>query len=102
MGLKSLAVHGRAPAIVRIQSDLTEPTAIARLRALVIRTFPTLNVLIKTAGIMRKIDFLTVEADSSAILSEVQINLAREVNSAERGCGVPGLLNGQVQVYGER
>jgi uncharacterized oxidoreductase len=51
------------------------PTAIARLYRQIVEEFPSLNVLINNAGIMRKINLRTLGSDFQDITREVEINL---------------------------
>ncbi len=65
----------RLPGIHTIQSDVSDPAAIARLYQQVVAEFPSLNVLINNAGIMRKINLNTFGSDLQDITREVEINL---------------------------
>jgi uncharacterized oxidoreductase len=58
-----------------IQSDVSDPAAIAALYANVTREFPSLNVLINNAGIMRKISLHDSTADLTGITREIETNL---------------------------
>jgi uncharacterized oxidoreductase len=58
------------------QSDASDPKAIESLYAAVTRDFPSLNVLINNAGIMRKINLRDGVADLLDITREVEINLS--------------------------
>jgi uncharacterized oxidoreductase len=57
-----------------IQSDVSDPGAIAALYANLTREFPSLNVLINNAGIMRKIS-LHDRTDLTGITREIETNL---------------------------
>jgi uncharacterized oxidoreductase len=58
-----------------IQSDVSDPGAIAALYANLTREFPSLNVLINNAGIMRKISLHDRRADLTGITREIETNL---------------------------
>jgi uncharacterized oxidoreductase len=58
-----------------IQSDVTDPTAIASLYQQVVKDFPRLNVLVNNAGIMRKINLQTFGTDLQDITREIESNL---------------------------
>jgi uncharacterized oxidoreductase len=58
-----------------IQSDVSDPAAIAVLYAKVTREFPSLNVLINNAGIMRKINLHDSRADLTGVTREIETNL---------------------------
>ena len=57
------------------QSDASDPKAIAALFAKVTQEFPTLNVLINNAGIMRKINLNESGSQSEDLSREIEINL---------------------------
>jgi uncharacterized oxidoreductase len=63
------------PGIRTIQNDVSDPAAIANLCRQVIDEFPSLNMLINNAGIMRKINLQTFGSDFQNITHEVEINL---------------------------
>jgi uncharacterized oxidoreductase len=69
------AARTKIPGIHTIQSDVSEPTAIVRLYQQVVSEFPSLNVLINNAGIMRKIDLHTFGSDLQELTREVEIDL---------------------------
>jgi uncharacterized oxidoreductase len=50
------AAKDKLPSVHAIQSDAGDPEAISTLYNRVVRDFPTLNVLVNNAGIMRKIN----------------------------------------------
>jgi uncharacterized oxidoreductase len=58
-----------------IQSDVSDPDAIAVLYKDVAREFPGLNILINNAGVMRKISLHDGVADLTGITREIQTNL---------------------------
>jgi uncharacterized oxidoreductase len=57
------------------QSDVSDPGVISALYTNVTREFPSLNVLINNAGIMRKIGLHERAADLTGIIREVETNL---------------------------
>ena len=63
------------PLIHTIQSDVSDPTAIASLYRRVTSEFPTLNMLINNAGIMRKINLQDSGTDLEDITREIETNL---------------------------
>ena len=69
------AARQKVPGIHTIQSDVSDPTAVARLCADVIREFPQLNLLINNAGIMRRVDLLTTPLNLRDVIDEIEINL---------------------------
>jgi uncharacterized oxidoreductase len=58
-----------------MQSDVSDPDAIAALYEHVTREFPALNVLINNAGVMRKINLHDGDADLTGIIREIETNL---------------------------
>jgi uncharacterized oxidoreductase len=69
------AARKKLPGIHTIQSDVSDPTAIASLYRQVVEEFPSLNMLINNAGIMRKINLQMFGSDLQDITREVEINL---------------------------
>jgi uncharacterized oxidoreductase len=67
-----------------IQSDVSDPAAIAALFEKVTREFPALNVLINNAGIMRKINLHDGTADLSDLTREIDINLNGPIRMVTR------------------
>ena len=65
----------RLPHVHTIQSDVSDPEAIARLFDQATHAFPNLNVLINNAGVMRKINLQSRSASLLNITSEVETNL---------------------------
>jgi uncharacterized oxidoreductase len=63
------------PGIHVFQNDVSDPKAIPLLHAVVINSFPALNVLINNAGIMRKIDLLDKGNGLEDITREIETNL---------------------------
>jgi len=62
------------PAITTFQSDVSECASIMRLYGQVVEKFPTLDVLINNAGIMRNLN-LNQERDLTDVTREIEINL---------------------------
>lgn len=65
----------KLPGVNTIQSDVSDPGAVAHLYQEAVERFPNLNVLINNAGIMRKINLQTFGSDSLDITREIEINL---------------------------
>lgn len=63
------------PLMHTIQSDVSDPAAIASLYRQVTSEFPALNVLINNAGIMRKVNLHDSGADLKDVTREVETNL---------------------------
>lgn len=58
-----------------VQSDVSDPNAIAALYEQITQEFPALNVLINNAGIMRKVNLHDGNTDLTDITSEIETNL---------------------------
>ncbi|HUI11842.1 MAG TPA: SDR family NAD(P)-dependent oxidoreductase [Xanthobacteraceae bacterium] len=69
------AARKKLPGAYAIQSDASDPTAIAGLYEHVVGRFPDLNMLINNAGIMRKINLHDFSADLRDLTREIEINL---------------------------
>jgi uncharacterized oxidoreductase len=69
------AARSELPGLQTIQSDVSDPKAIPALYREVTADFPGLNVLINSAGIMRKIDLQKADFILEDITREVQTNL---------------------------
>src|ERR1700727_60473 len=69
------AARSELPGLQTIQSDVSDPKAIPALYREVTADFPGLNVLINSAGIMRKIDLQKADFSLEDITREVQTNL---------------------------
>jgi len=63
------------PGVDTIQSDVSDPVAIAELYSEVVRRYPGLDMLINNAGAMRKINLLDRSVDLLDITKEVETNL---------------------------
>jgi uncharacterized oxidoreductase len=78
------AAKEKLPSVHAIQNGAGDPAAISAHYNSVVRDFPTLNVLINNAGIMRKINLQTAGSDLKGLTREIEINLG---NSHD--CAVP-------------
>ncbi len=58
-----------------IESDVSDPPAIASLYEHIAQEFPSLNILINNAGIMRKLNMHDKGADLQDISREIEVNL---------------------------
>jgi uncharacterized oxidoreductase len=65
----------KLPTIHTIQSDVSNPQAIASLHAIIAERFPKLNMLINNAGIMRKINLHDSSRSLEDLNLEIEINL---------------------------
>lgn len=72
------------PLLHAIQSDVSDPQAIASLYQRVTREFPSLNVLINCAGIMRKINLQDQGADLEDVSREIETNLMGPVRMVKQ------------------
>lgn len=74
--LEKLHAAKRAlPQLHIMQSDVSDVDAIAALHEKVLAQFPTLNVLINNAGIMRNLDLNDTRHDVASVTREIAINL---------------------------
>lgn len=69
------AAAGNVPGICAIQSDVSRPKDIVDLYDQILAQFPTLNVLINNAGIMRAIDVRAYRGSLEDTTDEVETNL---------------------------
>jgi uncharacterized oxidoreductase len=75
-----LAATGQSlPGVHTIQSDVSDPMAIAELYRQVTADFDDLNVLINNAGVMRNIDLQNCGSDLVDITREIDINLSGSI-----------------------
>lgn len=65
----------RLPKLNVIQSDVSRTEDIESLRKKVLAEFPTLNVLLNNAGVMRAINLHDASADVEGLTKEIDINL---------------------------
>ncbi len=70
------AVRRAHPQVHTLQSDVTDPRAIAALHAQVLELFPSVNILINNAGIMRRLNLHALACEDVAdVTREVSTNL---------------------------
>lgn len=67
-----------------IHSDVSDPNAIAALHERVVREFPSLNILINNAGIMRKINLREGSVDLADVNREVETNLSGPIRMVQQ------------------
>ena len=72
------------PKVETIQSDVSDPAAIARLYTQIISRFPGLNILINNAGEMRKINLHDPSIDLYDITLEIEINLMGPIRMVQQ------------------
>lgn len=72
------------PRVHSIQSDVSDPQAIFSLYERVTREFPSLNILINNAGIMRKINLQDKGADLKDIGREIETNLMGPIRMSKQ------------------
>ncbi len=73
------AIRLEHPDLIVMQSDVSDPIAIAKLQARITREYPKLNVLVNNAGVMRKINLQDRGADLEDLSREIDINLTGPV-----------------------
>lgn len=76
---KLAAAEKREPGIITIQSDVTRLEEMKSLHDHMVKEYPSLNVLINNAGIMRKINLHNASANLETMIEEVSINLVSAV-----------------------
>jgi uncharacterized oxidoreductase len=72
------------PLLHTIQSDVSDPKAIASLYERVSREYPALNILINNAGVMRKINLQDKGSDLEDISREIETNLIGPVRMVKQ------------------
>jgi uncharacterized oxidoreductase len=72
------------PLLHTIQSDVSDPEAIASLYERVSREYPALNILINNAGVMRKISLQDKGCDLEDISREIETNLVGPVRMVKQ------------------
>ena len=77
-------IKAEHPLLHAIQSDVSDPHAIAALYERVTREFPSLNILINNAGIMRKINLQDQGADLEDVSREIETNLMGPVRMVKQ------------------
>lgn len=80
---KLAATEQRLPGVHTLQSDVSDPTAIAALHDEVLARFPALDVLVNNAGIMRNLD-LKQSRDLLDVTREIETNLCGPVRMVQR------------------
>ncbi|MFD2936136.1 SDR family NAD(P)-dependent oxidoreductase, partial [Spirosoma flavum] len=69
-------IQTELPQIYTIQSDVSKPEDIRNLYTFVTKQFPTLNMIINNAGIMRNLDLRDASLSLENITAEIDINLS--------------------------
>ena len=77
------ATASALPGVHVMQSDASDPTAIAALYARVVAQFPSLDTLFNNAGIMRNLD-LNIERDLVDVTREIEINFCGPVRMVQQ------------------
>jgi uncharacterized oxidoreductase len=80
------AARQKLSGVHTIKSDVSDPTAIARLYQQIVEEFPDFNILINNAGIMRKINLQTFGSDLQDITGEVEVNLNGVIRMVAHSC----------------
>ncbi len=75
------AVRSALPGVRAIASDVGDPASIAALFATVSAEFPSLDLLINNAGVMRKIDLQDPRCDD--VTREIAVNLAGPIRMVQ-------------------
>ncbi len=70
------------PGVHALQSDVSDPAAIADLYRSTVKEFRGLNMLINNAGIMRKINLQAFGADLQDLTREIEVNLNAAIRIA--------------------
>jgi uncharacterized oxidoreductase len=77
------ATSTRLPKVHCVQSDVSDPAAIAKLHAAVLAQFPTLDMLVNNAGIMRNLD-LTQRRELNDVTQEIDTNLIGPIRMVQQ------------------
>ncbi len=77
------AARSAMPGVHVVQSDVSDPEAIAALHDSVLARFPTLDVLVNNAGIMRNLN-LNQARDLYDVTREIDINLSGPVRMVQQ------------------
>lgn len=72
------------PSIHIFQSDVSKPEQIEQLYKEVTKAFPTLNILINNAGLMRQLDLQRATWDPENMNAEITTNLSGTINMVHR------------------
>ncbi len=78
------AAQNKLPQVHGMQSDVSDPHAIALLFEQVTRDFPKLNMVINNAGIMRKINLHDRAGDLEDITREIETNLSGPIRMVKQ------------------
>ena len=82
--VKLQRIASQYPSLYTLQSDVSDPKAIATLYQTVVERFPGLNILINNAGIMRKINLQDKGSDLKDIGLEIETNLLGPVRMVKQ------------------
>lgn len=63
------------PKLITYQSDVTDPESVRALYSQVLKDFPSLNVLINNAGVMKSTKFYATDEDLVSLTQEITTNL---------------------------
>jgi uncharacterized oxidoreductase len=69
----------KVPKLHVIRSDATDPQAVVSLYAAITQRFPSLNILINNAGIMRKINMQDARVNPLEVTREIDTNLVAPI-----------------------
>jgi uncharacterized oxidoreductase len=81
---KLSAAKTQLGAVHALRSDVSDPKAVAALHEKLTREFPSLNILINNAGIMRKIGLRDPGADLLDLNREIETNLSGPVRMVKQ------------------
>jgi uncharacterized oxidoreductase len=80
---KLAAARAELPGLNAIESDVSDPAAIQRLHADVLARFPSLDVLVNNAGIMRNLD-VRRPRELTDVTREIDINLSGPIRMIQQ------------------
>ena len=80
---KLAAARAELPGLDAIESDVSDPAAIQRLHADVLARFPSLDVLVNNAGIMRNLD-VRRPRELTDVTREIDINLSGPIRMIQQ------------------
>ncbi len=78
------AIRLEHPDLIVMQSDVSDPIAIAKLQARITHEYPKLNMLVNNAGVMRKINLQDRGADLEDLSREIDTNLTGPVRMVKQ------------------